>query len=519
MLRVSFPHVPRSNALERSLYTYPEDSMARMSTRRCLTLTLLGLILAITVPAYAQNFTVLHAFTGTPDGAEPYQSDLLDVNGTLFGTTGGGGTYGYGTIFKLNSKGQEKVLYSFTGGTDGFDPSSGLVRDGSGNLYGTTFFGGDISCSIFGSVGCGVVYKLSATGTFSVLYSFTAGADGAWPQGVVLDSVGNLYGPAFYGGLSPQCCGVIFKLDTGGNETPLYTFNDGADGGVPNGFLTIDSAGNLYGAATLGGDLSACSGAGCGVLFKVDSAGHETVRYTFTGGADGAGPNGALLLDARGNLFGTAFLGGDLNCVISQGSPGCGVVFEVTPTGVEKVLHTFTGADGAGPSYGLLRDAAGNFFDTTIYGGTANVGTVFEVNSKGEKVLYSFHGTTDGAYPQSGLVRDAKGNLFSNTVFGGDQSCTVATTPGCGTVFKLVAPPQIIGFSPTSGPVGTAVTISGVSLSQTTKVRFNGVAASFTVNSDTRLTATVPTGATTGKIGVSSPGGTTASATSFTVTP
>ncbi len=392
--------------------------------------------------ANAQTLTTLYAFNGT-DGSEPFQSNLLDIGGTLYGTTGAGGTFNAGTIFRLDSTGKETVLYNFTGGADGNQPSSGLVVDNKGNAYGTTFFGGDLNCVLFGSTpGCGIVYKLTSTGHFSVVYTFTGSTDGAWPQGVILDSAGNIYGSTFYGG-DPNCafgsvgCGVIFKIDTTGKETPIYSFLDGTDGGVPNGFISMDHSGNIYGAASAGGNLADCNGGGCGVIFKVTLAGKESVLYTFTGGADGGGPNGSLLRDAQGNLYGTAYFGGDSQCTSIPNFAGCGVVFKISPTGKEIVLHAFKGTDGAGPSWGLLADSKGNGYGTTVYGGANSFGTVFELTSRGvEKVLYSFTGGTDGAYPQSGLIMDKSGNLISNTVFGGNLSCNSPT--GCGTVFKLV---------------------------------------------------------------------------------
>jgi uncharacterized repeat protein (TIGR03803 family) len=392
----------------------------------------------------AQSFSVLYTFTGTPDGSEPGQANLLDVNGTLYGTTYSGGAYGFGMVFKFDRKGQETVLYSFTGGTDGANPSAGVVRDAKGNLYGTTYSGGDLSCtSIYGTPGCGVVFKLDTAGTETALYSFTGGTDGGEPQGLVIDNAGNLYGITFFGG-SQTCpfgslgCGVVYKVDTSGKETVLYTFQDGTDGGEPNGFVTMDSAGNLYGATISGGDLSACSGqGGCGVIFKLDTSGKETVLYTFTGGADGAVANGGFLMDAKGNLYGTTNFGGDLSCSNNPFYTGCGVVFEVTAAGTERVLHTFKGKDGANPTLGLVQDAKGNFYSTTEYGGAFNLGTVFELTAKGtESVLHSFTGLADGEYPDSGLTIDAKGNLFSNTLEGGDLSCSPPY--GCGTLFRVV---------------------------------------------------------------------------------
>ena len=327
------------------------------------------------------------------------------MNGVLYGTTSNGGVYGYGAIFKLDRMNKETLLYSFTGGTDGAYPNSGLVFDGKGNLYGTAQNGGDLSCNLIsGFTGCGVVYKLDSTGHFSVLYTFT-GSDGAWPQGVILDSAGNLYGPSFYGGdincpLLPGIgCGVVFRLSPQGGgwaETVLYAFLGSTDGATPNGFLTIDKAGNLYGVTINGGNLAGCSGIGCGLVFEVNTSKQETPLYTFTGGADGAGANGTLLMDGRGNLYGTTYAGGDLSCS-NNGSVGCGVVFEIPQENHEVVIHTFKGPDGAGPSYGFVADAKGNGYGTTIYGGTSNLGTVFEVTSKGvEKVLHSFTGGTDG---------------------------------------------------------------------------------------------------------------------------
>jgi uncharacterized repeat protein (TIGR03803 family) len=402
---------------------------------------LLGLAVVAAPSAKAQTFTPLYTFTGSPDGAQPFQANLLEVNGTFYGTTVFGGADGYGTVFKLNSSGKESVLYSFTGGTDGAYPNANLVRDKNGNLYGTTQNGGDLSCMIGTTlIGCGVVFKVNTAGHVTVQYAFTDGTDGAWPQGVTLDAAGNLYGVTFFGG-DLSCptgvgCGVDYELDTSSHETVVYTFTSGANGGFLNGFLTRDSAGNIYGVTVQGGNVADCSGLGCGVVFKLDTSGHQTVRYTFTGGADGSFPNGNLVLDAKGNLRGTAFTGGDLSCG-NANTVGCGVVFEVTPARKEKVLHTFKGQpDGANPTLGLVRDSKGNYYSTTAYGGATNFGAVFELSAKGgEKVLYSFTGSTDGAIPESGLIMDATGNLYGNTYQGGDLSCNAPN--GCGTVFKL----------------------------------------------------------------------------------
>jgi uncharacterized repeat protein (TIGR03803 family) len=250
---------------------------------------------------------------------------IRDSVGNLYGTTGGGGTFGFGTVFKLDTSGKETVLYSFTGGADGEFPEAGLVRDVAGNLYSTTIFGGTSgNCN----GGCGTVFKLDTTGKETVLYSFRNG-DGAYPNSVIRDSAGNLYGTTYGGGPPSFCfgsgCGVVFKVDTTGKETVLYTFTGGADGANPYAGLVRDAKGNLYGTTSYGGDMAACKG-GCGVVFKLDKTGKETVLHRFMG-ADGASPYAGLVRDAKGNIYGTTFTGGDLTCVVYVG--GCGVVFKL----------------------------------------------------------------------------------------------------------------------------------------------------------------------------------------------
>ena len=394
------------------------------------------------LPAVAQTFKTLYSFAGTPDGTEPFQSDLLNVNGTLYGTTGGGGDFGAGTIFTFSSARKETVVYSFTGGADGNQPSSGLIRDNKGNLYGTTFFGGDPNCVLTVSEppGCGTVYKLDSSNNLSVVYTFTGSTDGAWPQGLVMDSAGNLYGVTFYGGnlncplLAGVGCGVVFKISSTGTFSSLYTFQGGTDGGIPYGFLTLHGTA-VYGGTQQGGTLADCGGVGCGVIFAVStSSGAEKPLYAFTGGADGGLPTSQFLFDSKGNLYGTTYAGGNLSCS-NQNSVGCGVIFRLTPAGRENALYAFKGSpDAANPSWGLTADASGNGYGTTIYGGASNLGTVFKISSKGvESVLHSFSGT-DGSYPQSGLV-GVGSTLFSNTVLGGNLSCN--SPNGCGTIFEI----------------------------------------------------------------------------------
>jgi len=401
----------------------------------------------------ARSFAVLHTFMGSAyDGAMPYFNPLLNLNGTLYGTTAYGGPYGgfngsggSGTVFKLDKNGDETILYTFTGGPDGAEPDSILVQDEEGSLYGTTQDGG-LSCdaaALYGLQGCGVVFKLDRSGKETVLYSFTGGMDGGMPASVTMGSDGNLYGLASVGG-DMSCpggwwdgygCGVVFKMDRGGNETVLHSFSGVPDGAIPFPFLTMDDSGNIYGAAQYGGSASnpaVCFGSGCGVVFKLDRKGDMKTLYTFTGGADGFLPNGPLLLDDKGNLYGDNELGGDPTCF-------CGVAFKLDSKRNMTILHTFTGgADGASPWSGMSWGADGNLYGTTYFGGTANAGTVFQITPKGsEKVLYNFTDMADGGNPGAVLIMDPRGNLYGTTQAGGDLLCSSPAGTGCGVVFEL----------------------------------------------------------------------------------
>jgi uncharacterized repeat protein (TIGR03803 family) len=291
----------------------------------------------------------------------------MDAAGNLYGTTYAGGSAGVGVVYKLDTSGHETVLYSFTGGNDGANPQAGVIFDSTGNLYGTTTGGG--------SSGWGTVYKLDSTGHETVLYNFTNGSDGSIPvSGVTLDSAGNLYGTAATGGVhSGFGYGVVYKLDYRGIYKVLYSFTFGLDGGEPLGGVTLDSAGNLYGTTWSGGPPS---GDFPGVVYRVDpTTGHETVVYPFTGFADGGGPLGTLIFDL-GNIYGVTQYGGQGPCPFF----GCGVVFELDPTGHETVLYRFTGgSDGSEPLAGVIRDSAGNLYGTTVFGGAAGEGVVYKV--------------------------------------------------------------------------------------------------------------------------------------------
>jgi len=412
--------------------------------QRYAALALGAMFVSAAIGASARTYENLDRFKGLDGSDECYPTNLIrdPTTGNLYGTARSCGV-GWGMVLKLNKSGKERVLYNFTGGTDGALPVAGVIRDSAGNLYGTTQEGGDLNCSIGGTVGCGVVFKVDTTGTETVLYSFGGGADGGVPfAGLVRDSAGNLYGTTVQGGDLSGCngygCGVVFKLDPNGMKTVLYTFTGGADGGNPQAGLILDSAGNLYGTTIAGGTMTGSGtlcAEGCGVVYKVDKTRTETVLYSFTGEADGAIPESGVIRDSAGNLYGTTELGGT----------GQGVVFKVETTGTETVLYTFAGgADGGWPeAAGVIRDSAGNLYGTTAFGGDLSCntpygcGVVFKVDTSGtETVLYSFTGGTDGAFPKTGVIRDPVGNLYGTTDFGGvGAACNHS---GCGVVFTLI---------------------------------------------------------------------------------
>jgi len=424
----------------------------------------------------------LHEFTGA-DGAFPVGNLVLDASGNLYGVTSAGGQHSAacdpdnpysgncGTVYKLSkgSSGQwsRTVLYEFTGGPDGGNPFGGLVLDAAGNLYGTTAFGGN---------GFGVVFQLSRTSNGAwkqtVLYTFQGGTDAATPDGaLVFDSAGNLYGTSINGGTG-NCgfgvaCGAVFELspDTSGGwaETVIYNFNGLTDGIYANS-LTFDAHGNLYGTTLYGGDYSGICGYpyyGCGTIFKLSQnsgAWSKTTLYSFTGSLDGAYPNGAVIFDSKGVIYGTAALGGNPTggCANNE-IPGCGVVFMLVPKSTgdwkENVLHTFEpdgnniGYGGGLPTANLVFDAAGSLYGTTsaggqLIGGRDGNGVVFKLTQNhvrlwNETTLFTFW-STKGASPSSGLTPDGAGNFYGTTSAGGNISeCGTGFSNGCGVVYQI----------------------------------------------------------------------------------
>jgi uncharacterized repeat protein (TIGR03803 family) len=401
-----------------------------------------GFVITAPVSA-ASQYQVLYTFTGGKDGAISWAGLTFDAAGSLYGTTIAGGAYGYGSVFKLapgaGGTWTESVLHSFLPhGLDGNQPEAGLIFDRAGNLYGTTYVGG--------AHFSGTVFKLApstnGTWTETILHSFTGGKDGGNPaSSLIFDAEGNLYGTTFG---APRHCGVVFKLAPRANgkwtETVLHDFGpikNGPNGGCqPNASLVFDSSGNIYGTTSTGG-----AHIYFGTVFKLTPSSNgkwtKTVLHSFSSkNGDGAYPYDNLILDAAGNLYGTAYFGG---------THGAGTVFELTPgtngKWAETVLHAFTGGiDGDDPYAGLTLDAVGDLYGTTNFGGSqSSFGVVFKLTPGAngrwaETVLHSFNGN-DGWAPFGNVILDAAGNLYGTTLNGGDynQNCP----SGCGVVFKV----------------------------------------------------------------------------------
>lgn len=406
--------------------------------------------------AGAYSELIVHKFLGSPDGANPEAGVIRSVDGYLYGTTVEGGAnsncpggfgMGCGTVFALDPSGNERVVYSFGGTPDGSTPFASLLSDSAGNLYGTTASGGHAKvCLSFNPDGCGTVYKIDTAGNESILHNFlgyfgSGRDDGEAPKGsLVANSDGALFGATAYCGLGSS--GVIYEIHPDGRERIRHDFNgNGSDGDGSYAGLVRDSTGDLYGTTYAGGGGS-CTG-GCGSVFKLNPAGVFTTLHSFTGGSDGGNPYGGLVMDASGNLYGTAQNYGNLSCAKKGGNPGCGTVFELNRERKLILLHTFAGSpDGATPSAAILLDANGNIYGATSFGGDQacnggySCGVVFKINRSGQgTILHTFTGgANDGEVPYRGLYRDAAGDLFGTAVSGGKGPCQ----QGCGVVIELI---------------------------------------------------------------------------------
>jgi uncharacterized repeat protein (TIGR03803 family) len=376
---------------------------------------------ALVVPPFGAEasvvFTNLHSFQSQPNGANPWAPLVQGSDGNFYGTTSGGGTNGgNGTVFRISANGALTTLYSFTGINDGASPNA-LVQGRDGDFYGTTEF--------VGKNGYGTVFKISTNGTLTTLYSFTGSNDGWDPQGgLVQGSDGSFYGTTQAGGKNGF--GTVFKMSTSGALTSLYSFSF-VDGAYPQAGLVQGSDGNFYGTTYNGG-----TSRGVGTVFKMSPNGALTTLYSFTVAAYGAGPTATLVQGSDGNFYGTTDSGGTGD---SFSPDGYGTVFKISTNGALTSLHSFAGFVGGGIPSGLVQGADGNFYGTTHLGATygpnaGGYGTVFKMSTNGALTsLYAFIGTKDGAFPGGGLVQGSDGNLYGTTENGG--------TVGDGTVFKI----------------------------------------------------------------------------------
>jgi uncharacterized repeat protein (TIGR03803 family) len=500
---------------------------------------------ATAIASPAQTFTTLLSFD-LADGFDPAGSLIQGANGNLYGTTYSGGTSGNcgpdgcGTIFEITPQGRLKTLHSFDA-TDGTGPTAGLVQGANGSFYGTTSEGG--------AKGWGTVFKITASGELTTLHSFcsqSSCADGRDSAGSLVQGAnGNLYGTTREGGnvggingcADSNGCGTVFEVTAAGNLTTIYSFcsQPGCSDGVnPTGALVLGNDGNLYGTTFFGGSFaSAECDFGCGTVFKISSTAKLTTLYEFCsqpGCSDGIGPSAALVLGAEGNFYGTTYWGG--NFASPQCPDGCGTVFQMTPAGRLTTLYTFCSqtncTDGSNPAAGVVQGTDGNFYGVTYSGGINgnpthcsqdSCGTVFEISPTGQfATLYSFCSQTnciDGANSQAALTQATNGVFYGVAVQGGSSS---ACQPGCGTIFSLsMGFGPFVETNPAFGKVGRVVGILGSNLTGTTAVTFNGTPATFAVVSSTLIKATVPSGATTGTIQVTTPTGTLSSNVAFQI--
>ncbi|HEY6291972.1 MAG TPA: choice-of-anchor tandem repeat GloVer-containing protein [Terriglobia bacterium] len=472
-------------------------------------LSVLCLATAIALPA--QTYTVLHSFYFA-DGQSPdiEGPPTQATDGNLYGVTYTGGLNGGGTIFKITPSGTFTTFYNFCvpgGCFEGAGPYTAPIQAADGNLYGTTEAGG--------TNGAGTVFKITLNGKITSPYSFCSQsdcADGEFPNGLIQATDGNFYGTAYYGGASNH--GTVFKITPGGALTTLHSFCSESrcvDGEYPYVGLIQATNGNFYGTTYSGG------ANGFGTVFRITPSGRLTTLYSFcsqSGCTDGTYPEGGLMQAANGNFYGTTHAGGAYSS---------GTAFKITSGGTLTVLYTFCSqggsgcTDGANPIAGLIQATDGNFYGTSQFGGVNAAGTIFRVTPSGTlETLHNFCFLTDcadGGYPEAPLVQDTNGNFYGTALGSGELD-------GLGTFFSLSA-----GLGPfvetqtTSGKVGAVVKILGTGLTGATSVTFNGTAAVFNVVSSSLIEATVPPGATSGRVQVVTPGGTLIGNVNFRVSP
>jgi uncharacterized repeat protein (TIGR03803 family) len=486
---------------------------------------------ATAVALSAQTYTTLWTFIPSEGNGPAGGGSLMQgLNGELIGQTGLGGSFNNGTLFEMVPNGRALSSLSFGGGcgpncTAG-QPIGSLLQAPNGTLYGVTNTGG--------AYVNGTVYQFTGSEGVSILHSFCPQlgcADGTYPTGgLVFGFTGKLYGITGAGGTGAACprqfdplgCGAIFEITPAGTFTTLYSFCPQAgctDGASPTWALVLSTNGKFYGTTENGGIGNGdCVSYGCGTIFDISTAGTLTTLHRFCTSTnsngfctDGEAPSNGVIQGADGNFYGTTKSGG---------ANGGGTVFKITPQGKLTTLYNFCSEanclDGENPYAGLIQATDGNFYGTTTAGGAYSnrtclgaCGTIFEITPAGQYTkLHDFCSQTDcadGSTPAGALLQSTNGEFFGAALQGGNSGCTL----GCGTLFSLATGlGPFVRTNPGFGKVGSRVDVLGNALTGATAVTFNGVAATFKVVSSTEITATVPTGATTGTIKVTTKGGT-----------
>jgi uncharacterized repeat protein (TIGR03803 family) len=457
---------------------------------------LLAMQLVIAVSSPAQTVTPVYSFTGNNSSGNPAFGTLAQGrNGKLYGTTYGPNEVD-GSIFAMTSSGIETQTYTF--GSDGTNPAGGLTLGSDGNFYGTTVYGG--------STDSGVLFKLSPTGVYTVLHEFQGGSDGANPDSAPIQaSDSNFYGTTV-GTFDSNYASTIYRYEMNGTFTTIHNLSF-SEGGAVVAPLLQGSDGNLYGTASWAGNADLC-----GTLFKLSTSGEMLWTYVFpcgfSGNVNGYTPYGALIQASDGNYYGTTLAGGWGGD--NQGC--CGVIFKLTQNGHVSVLFAPDPIEGGYLEAGLTQGTDGNLYGTASYGGDNKDagGTLFQMSLSGTyKVLYDFGAA--GARPLAAPVQDTNGTFYGTTWEGGRY--------GYGTVYSLnMGLGPFVAFVRASGGVGQTAQILGQGLTGATSVTFNGVpASSFTVVNDAYMTAVVPSGATTGKVVVTTPSGPLTSNVNFRI--
>jgi uncharacterized repeat protein (TIGR03803 family) len=498
--------------------------------------------------AHAQ-LTQLYAFeynpsatSNYPDGETPYAELIQGADGNYYTTTFAGGsgactdgveglTQGCGAVLKITPAGVLSVLYSFPFDSsnnttpNGMFPVAGLVQGPDGNFYGVASGGGSSGTDFCqpspGIFGCGTVFKITPGGTLTLLHSFCGGygcgsapPDGADPRGRLVYSNGYYYGTTQQGGLynGSYNSGTIFRVSPSGAYEIVHNFTGccgTGDGENPAAGLTLASDGNFYGTTQFGGT------SGYGTVFKMTPAGVVTTLYSFASDdTNGTEPLSSLIQASDGKLYGTCDL---------SGANGNGTVFRISTSGVIKKIYDFSsGSVGYHPQAGVIQASDGNLYGTSSGGGGDDSGAIYQLTLGGVATLEGSFTFATGYGPVGALVQGSDGRLYVTSQSGGGTNSGGVSDAGAIDVFNggLAAPkPGIFRITPTSGVVGAKVTISQGPYIGATAVKFNGTSATFKVRGSEFITTTVPAGATSGTISVTTPGGTAVSKQSFTVLP